>query len=270
MNKVTTAILLATYNSERFLREQLDSLYAQTYSGWTLYVHDDGSTDSTLTILEEYARANGNVVILDYSTQGNAKDNFLTLLAKVDADYYFFCDHDDVWHQDKMEHTLASVVSAEADDASTPVVAYTDLTVVDEELRVIHPSMWKYQGLHPERIHSFADYAAQVPATGCTMCFNAAAKRCLKMPATKAKMHDVWLLLCVAKSGGKIVALPQSTVFYRQHNDNVEGARSRWQRYTLRSVLTFYNRNRETYRMLASLDYGSTWKYIYHKIKFYL
>lgn len=270
MKEKTTAILLTTYNSERYLKEQLDSLYAQSFCDWTLYVHDDGSTDSTLKIVKEYAQTKGRLVLLDYPAQGNAKDNFLSLLMKVEADYYFFCDHDDVWKKDKMERSLETVIRAEAKDGIAPVVVYTDLTIVDKDLRVIHPSMWKFQGLHPERIHTFDDYAAQVPVTGCTMCFNAAAKRCLKMPATNAKMHDMWLLLCAARNGGEIIALPQSTVLYRQHSDNVEGARSRWQRYTLRSVLTFYYRNRESYRMLASLGYGTVWKYIYHKIRFYL
>lgn len=270
MNKCKTAILLATYNSERFLREQLESLYAQTCLDWTLYVHDDGSTDSTISILEEFSKTKGNLVILDYPPLGSAKDNFISILQHVDADYYFFCDHDDVWLSFKVEYTLDAVIRAENNDTEKPVVAYTDLSVVDEHLCTIHPSMWAYQGLHPERICSFDDFAAQVPATGCTMCFNNAAKIALQTPLAKAKMHDAWLLLCAVKAGGNAIPLSRVTVLYRQHGGNIEGTQSKWKRLSLLSLLTFYHRNSESYRMLAALGYGSLWKYMYHKFIFYL
>ena len=73
MEKTTTAILLATYNGARYLREQIESIYAQTYQDWTLYVHDDGSTDGTQEILAEYAKTKANFVVLDYPSQHGRK-----------------------------------------------------------------------------------------------------------------------------------------------------------------------------------------------------
>lgn len=84
------AILLATYNGEKYLREQLDSLYQQTFTNWNIYIHDDGSTDHTSDILNEFAEKHDNFIILDYPSQHGAKDNFLSMLQAVDADYYFF------------------------------------------------------------------------------------------------------------------------------------------------------------------------------------
>lgn len=89
MEKTTTAILLATYNGARYLREQIESIYAQTYQDWTLYVHDDGSTDGTQEILAEYANTKANFVVLDYPSQHGAKANFMSLLKMVEASYYF-------------------------------------------------------------------------------------------------------------------------------------------------------------------------------------
>lgn len=89
MEKTTTAILLATYNGAHYLREQIESIYTQTYQDWTLYVHDDGSTDGTQEILAEYAKTKANFVVLDYPSQHGAKANFMSLLKMVEASYYF-------------------------------------------------------------------------------------------------------------------------------------------------------------------------------------
>lgn len=89
MDKKTIAVLLATYNGERFLREQIESLYAQTIKDWTIYVHDDGSTDGTKAILDEYAEKKDNFVVLDYPSQKGASNNFFSLLKRVDASYFF-------------------------------------------------------------------------------------------------------------------------------------------------------------------------------------
>jgi glycosyltransferase involved in cell wall biosynthesis len=97
----TIAILMATYNGEKYLGEQIDSLLAQTNMDWQLYIHDDGSTDNTQAILQEYAQKHSNIHILEYESQRGAMKNFLSLLQRVEADYYMFCDQDDVWLKQK-------------------------------------------------------------------------------------------------------------------------------------------------------------------------
>ena len=100
------AILLATYNGERYLQEQIDSLYRQTYKDWVLYIHDDGSTDGTCGIISKNAAEHGNIVVMEHQGGHGAKDNFFGMLERVDADYYMFCDQDDVWLEDKVEKSL--------------------------------------------------------------------------------------------------------------------------------------------------------------------
>ena len=91
------AILMATYNSDRYISEQLDSILSQTYPNWHLYIHDDGSTDNTCEILARYVEANpAKMSILDYPPLGNAYANFMSLLSRVEAPLYMFSDHDDV------------------------------------------------------------------------------------------------------------------------------------------------------------------------------
>lgn len=100
----TIAILMATYNGEKYLGEQIESILAQTYKDWHLYIHDDGSKDNTVTILKEFvAKHSQQITLLEYSSQGGACRNFLSMLERVDAPYYMFSDQDDVWLNEKIE-----------------------------------------------------------------------------------------------------------------------------------------------------------------------
>ena len=92
------AILMATYNGAKYLREQIDSLLAQTCQDWHLFIHDDGSSDDTMSIVNQYIETHPDkITILDYPSQGGACKNFLSMLEQVDSSYYTFCDQDDVW-----------------------------------------------------------------------------------------------------------------------------------------------------------------------------
>ena len=109
MKNNNIVILLATYNGERFLKEQIESLYEQTYTQWDIYVHDDGSSDNTIQILEEYEKEKDNFHILRYPSMGGSANNFFSLLKRVKAQYYFFADQDDKWLQDKVESGLIEI-----------------------------------------------------------------------------------------------------------------------------------------------------------------
>ena len=127
----TIAILMATYNGEKYLGEQIDSLLAQTYKDWHLYIHDDGSTDNTNAILQEYAQKHSNIHVLEYESQRGAMRNFLSLLQRVEADYYMFCDQDDVWLKEKVELSFEEMKRQEAACQGKPIIVYTDLYVTD-------------------------------------------------------------------------------------------------------------------------------------------
>ena len=97
------SVAMATYNGEKFIREQLDSILAQTITDWELIVCDDVSTDSTIAILEEYANKDGRIQIHKNKVNLGFKRNFEKAISLCSGDYIALCDQDDIWKHDKVE-----------------------------------------------------------------------------------------------------------------------------------------------------------------------
>lgn len=272
---VQTAILMATYNGERFLTEQIHSLFSQTCQDWHLYVHDDGSQDGTVNILRKFASTYPDrITVLDYPPTGGACSNFLSLMQRVEAPYYMFCDQDDVWQPEKIQLSMAALEAAQRKHPGKAIVVHTDLRIVDESLSPIADSMWEHAGIFPQYIKTFADCGGHTAiATGCTMLFNDKAKRCCCAPSDKAIMHDCWVCLCVLSQGGLVKGVSDKTVLYRQHGSNTLGATGTKAadiglRYRLLNIRKVFRSNWLYYSMLSSLGYGSVVKYIYSKVKY--
>ena len=269
MDKKTIAVLLATYNGERFLREQIESLYAQTIKDWTIYVHDDGSTDGTKAILDEYVEKKDNFVVLDYPSQKGASNNFFSLLKRVNASYFFFADQDDVWMSNKMEKCLVRMLQIEKSTISKPVLVCCDACVTDEKLKVVSPSLWERSGAYPEFLTNFNESAATPFVTGCTMLLNKAAKESVLWNVTeKATMHDAFITLCVFKACGIVEPIRESLMYYRQHGENTLGAYSKDNSrlmYKLKHLKYVLKKDMALLRMLNALGYGSFFKFMKYK-----
>ena len=188
------AILMATYNSSQFIREQLDSLYSQSYMDWELYIHDDGSNDNTLDIIEQYSQRYKNIRVIGKEVKAlGPKNNFMFLLNNADADYYLFCDHDDVWFPNKIELTIQQIKKNEIADRSNPVLFHSDLHIVDTELKTISNSMWHYAKIRPDLLKKKNYVMVSCFITGCTLGINKATKELVKDMPDKAIMHDCGL-----------------------------------------------------------------------------
>lgn len=222
------AIMMATYNGARFIGEQLESIIAQTYKNWILYIRDDGSTDDTLRILDQYKHAYaGKIVIIDEPTivGGSSKANFAAIHAWVTerkpSDYYMFSDQDDVWLPDKVEITLEKMIEVERREGG-PVLVHTDLKVVDENLDILGESFFRYRALNPN-VTDLPHLLIQNNVTGCTMCWNRSLNALLDLTSNSVAMHDWWITLA-ASVFGTISHVARSTILYRQHSSNVVGA----------------------------------------------
>ena len=267
-NIKSIAILMATYNGEKYLREQIESLLAQNYSNWTLFIHDDGSTDHTLDILHDYTSQYPNIIVLDYPPLHSATRNFLSLLDRVEADYYMFCDQDDYWLPNKIEKELVKMQDLESIHPDKSIIVFSDLSITDGDLRITDKSMWKASGIRPELLTNFDLGGAFEFVTGCTMLFNREAKNAMNISAQKATVHDLWLTLCVLRAGGIVSAIAEPLVLYRQHGTNTLGA-SKWANKTMtykaRHFANIVKHDYHHWQMLQTLGYGSLAKYYYYK-----
>lgn len=216
-------VLLATWNSERFLPAQLDSLLNQSFGDFRIIVRDGGSQDRTCSILRERQAENPGRIKLLPPARANAAENFGALMEAAEANLVMFSDHDDAWLPDKIARTLAKYREAEARwGAETPILVFTDSKIVDADLRELHPSMMRWQKLDP-RILSLRRLLVQNVPSGNVMLFNRALLDLARPLPARAVMHDHWIAL-VAAAFGKIVFLDEPTLLYRQHQSNVFGA----------------------------------------------
>lgn len=218
------AILMATYNGEKYICQQIDSILSQTCKDWELYIHDDGSTDNTIAALESYVEKYPNKIhLIDGKSTGGAKYNFFYLFGQVEAPYYMTCDQDDVWLDKKIGLTYDKMLTIE-NKADVPCLVYTELRVVDSELNTIADTMSGYQSLdcHKRTINQFI---LQNSVTGCTMMINRALRdKMLHITdIDNTIMHDWWAAL-VAAQFGKTAFIDEPTILYRQHGDNSLGA----------------------------------------------
>ena len=220
------AILMSTYNGERYLAQQLDSILAQTITDWRLTVRDDGSTDGTVAVLREYSKKEPRITLVTDGENIGPCRSFERLLTQCEeAEYYAFADQDDVWRPDKLAICIASMKSAESRYPDRPIVVHTDLQVVDSHLEEIAPSFWKYSNIRPNLLDNNIRYLAICNSvTGCAMMFNQRARACSLPFGANAYMHDAWIALRTAEAGGKVVPVPQTPIAYRQHSANSLGA----------------------------------------------
>jgi glycosyltransferase involved in cell wall biosynthesis len=216
-------ILLATWNSARWLRPLLDSLLAQTVQDFRLIVSDDCSSDDTVAILETYLdRFRHPVTLIRRETaSGTAAANFASLMRISTADHVFLCDADDIWHADKLEKFLDLARRREAEHgAEVPLFLFSDTQVIDGEGRVTHDSYWAFKNTDAFRCLSLERILFYGPMLGCACLMNRALVRlAADVPVGRVAGHDWWIAL-VAASLGVVDAIPDKTIAYRIHGGN--------------------------------------------------
>jgi glycosyltransferase involved in cell wall biosynthesis len=224
-NQPAIEVLLATYNGERFLREQIDSILTQDYTDLRVLARDDGSSDATVSILNEYAERfpdRFRVMPLSPGTD-SPKDNFLLLMRASSAQYICFSDQDDIWLPDKVSRTKRAMDLLESRwGTDAPLLVFTDMRVVNDQLQTLHESFWAHEKIEPDRIHHLALLLGRSVVTGCTMLLN---RRLLELSfamPNEASMHDRWIGL-LASAIGKVYVVNDQTILYRQHDRNVRG-----------------------------------------------
>ena len=221
-------VLMAVYNGSAYIREQIDSILNQTYENWHLTISDDGSTDGTDLIADEYAAKYPEQITRVYSGVrfGNARDHLMWLSENCTSRYMLYSDQDYVFNPEKMSRLMDAMQNAERQwGGDLPILVFSDQTVVDEKLNVIEPSLMRCQ---KQAFDSF-DYHAlliQNVVTGGAMMVNrplcSLAVQCRSRE--RIIMHDWWMAATAARFG-KIIYLDEPLSLYRQHGGNSVGAK---------------------------------------------
>ena len=226
----TIAILICTFQGEKYLAEQLDSIVMQTEAAPIIWASDDGSSDQTTAILRRYQEKLGEdrLHILQGPCQGFVK-NFMSMVCNpnIQADYYAFADQDDIWMKDKSARALSFLSQV---SQNTPGLYCSRTLYVDEQNQVIGPSQ-AYQ-----HSPSFNNALVQNIASGNTMVFNQAARDLLvAIGQTQPIVYHDWMLyLMVTACGGQVLFDQEPTVRYRQHSNNLIGMNTSFKSYLAR------------------------------------
>ena len=207
-------IFLATYNGELYIREFLDSLIAQTFKDFCIYVRDDGSTDSTLEIIAEYS-LDLDICILDSENRLGPAKGFFRIMEQASDSHlcYLFADQDDYWYDNKVARAVTELQGHQDE-----IMLYCSrLEYVDKNLEHLELS-------RIPKILNFENALVENIATGCTV----AITRLMRSEILASKpydfvMHDWWLYL-YATAFGRVIYDPIPSIKYRQHGGNVLGA----------------------------------------------
>ena len=219
-------ILMSTYNGQQFLAEQIRSIQDQSYTDWTLFIRDDGSSDNTKEILKDFERQDSRIHLIDSDKSDNLGviKSFHKLVNHDRADYYFFSDQDDVWLPNKLELSLKEAQNYLAD---LPLMVYMDLKVVNQDLKIMTESMVKSQS-HHANTELVQELTENTVTGGVAMINHALAE--MWQETDDILMHD-WYLALLASAFGNLVFIDQPGELYRQHSDNVLGARTLSKRF---------------------------------------
>lgn len=214
-------ILVTTYNTnKRYLTEQLNSLINQTHKNIKIYISDDKSTNkSVLKTLEEYESKDSRIIVFEQNKNLGYNKNFEFLLKQSKAEYIMFCDHDDIWYNDKVEKTLKKMKQEAVD------MVYCNSRQINENNEVLHKSYFKYKNVPIINEKNNPMAISRCIGIGCSQMITKDVKNKMIPFTDKVMAHD-WLASFIANQGRGIACINEPLFDYRLHNSNVFGGRS--------------------------------------------
>lgn len=240
---VSVVVLMSTYNGEKYLVEQLDSIFQQVDVNVHLLIRDDGSTDSTVAILQEYKTKYKSAVEVVEGHNVGWKKSFQTLIQEAakrytDCKYFAFADQDDIWLPEKLSRAVSLLNTL----PYGPGLYCSNQFIYKDGKKC--GLIFKESGIVSPKGCLVRNYA-----TGCTILFNDNLLRCLAVGSPKINIaHDYWCYM-VATLCGSVVIDDQAYILYRQHSSNQIGAEKNWLgtwRNRLKSISKLIgNHNRE-------------------------
>lgn len=239
------SVVIATYNGEKYLDQQIQSVLGQTLKPDEIIVCDDCSTDGTVSILEKY-RQQGQLNYFVNASNLGVIENFKkgVSLARP-GNYIALCDQDDEWMPDKLERSAALLKTF--DEPEIPCMVYSDLCLVNEDMSVLNPSLWNEVGQQERYRHNLQTLLFNQFVNGCTTIMNPALRALFDtIPNNVRFHHDDWIAVA-AFAFGRVESISEPTVLYRKHSNNV----------TIRADLKPRNRYRALMQQLLKAIAGN-------------
>lgn len=223
--KPSVSVLMSTYNGEKYLQEQIDSILDQKNVDVNLIIRDDGSSDNTKDIVKRYVKKYDSISFYEGKNLGVGKSFYKLLCDAPESDYYAFSDQDDIWLPDKLSRAI-SFIKDNQNEESQPIVYVSNQTIIDKNGIIIKQRFLK------EPKHDLFDCINNNVLCGCTMvlnqylrCFLTDKNRLPSDDVIKVRIHDTWIVLA-ANVVGDVIYDPDGRILYRQHNSNVGYAKN--------------------------------------------
>lgn len=269
VNKNPIAILLGVYNGALYIEEQIDSILAQTYKDWTLYIRDDASKDNTLEIINNFSLNHPNIVVIK-DDDGNlgCNGNYFRLLSLAESKYYMFCNADDYWFSNKIQVSFDRILEEESRHKDKPIIVHTDLSISDINLNILTESYWETINTDPEKFKTFNKLGICSIVAGATMLFNKKVKELTFPVSEHAPFFDHWMALKVVGIG-IISSIHTPTISYRQIGTNLAAVSINKENtifYKLASIKKVLQINKKEARMLRNIGWGPISKYLFYKL----
>ena len=246
MNNIKVQVIMSTYNGEKYIKKQLDSILTQDMP-LSLHIRDDGSTDKTIDIIQDYRLYHDNISLTKGSNIGVVK-SFFELFGEVpdDVDYVALADQDDVWFPDKISRAVKAL---SAKDNDIPLLYCAEQTLIDAEDNELQVNMMTVR-----KRPGFGNAVVENIATGCTCVFNRSMLRLLKdYQPEYTIMHDWWIYM-LASSLGEVIYDERPCMYYRQHGHNTMGSRTNYIEEFRERIKRYSDNYGKLYRQLECFD----------------
>lgn len=262
-------IVMSTYNGERWVGEQIESIAKQTYTDWRLTVRDDGSTDKTVSILREWeAKLGERMRVVEGENIGVVK-SFEKLIETAEEDYIMMADQDDVWLEHKVETTLNKMQQEEQRHPDKGIMVFTSVWIVDEKLQGEGVTFFEQHKFRFPFAMLFENICVNDCVAGCTTMINRKAREMVLPFADSAPMHDWWMTAIIARDG-VLSVVEEPTMLYRQHGDNVCGVeKAGWRHYAGLALMPWrmHTEYKKVARFLDDVKFGGELKWLYYKLR---
>ena len=216
----TIAVIIATYNGQKYISKQIDSILAQTYSNIVIYIRDDCSNDDTMNILARYKSQYGDKFIINKNKKNlGFIRNFELLLKEADKDYIAISDQDDIWKPDKLEKELKAMLKLEKDNPNLAILVHSNLEMIDSNDKLIHQSFFSKKGYNLSDKKDLGQILGPCGVMGNTILINKKLKNIVLPFSANIEFHDYYLAV-MNEIHGKRITLNEPLVQYRIHQNN--------------------------------------------------